>query len=187
MLLEQLLQGLDVAVQPFAVCRVSAGQRLDLGRADTAAIHYMLAGEGRFVIDDGRAIALAPGSAVIVPPARRQTLAQISAQLGAHIIKVKAPTEHLEQKEARKVYEKEKIPIGTLSDRVRHVVQSAFNGRRIVIFSGGAAKGTEELLQEIQGIRDGGAFGSIIGRNSFQRAKADGLSLLSSVMDIYAK
>ncbi len=74
MLLEQLLQGLDVTVQPFAVCRVSAGQRLDLGRADSAVIHYMLAGEGRFVIDDGRAIALAPGSAVIVPPARRQTL-----------------------------------------------------------------------------------------------------------------
>jgi len=73
-LLEQLLQGLDVAVQPFAVCRVGAGQRLDLGRADTAVIHYMLAGEGRFLIDDGRAIALTPGSAVIVPPARRQAL-----------------------------------------------------------------------------------------------------------------
>jgi len=74
MLLEQLLQGLDVAVHPFAVCRVGAGRRLDLGRADNAVIHYMLAGEGRFVIDDGRAIALAPGSAVIVPPARRQVL-----------------------------------------------------------------------------------------------------------------
>ncbi len=113
--------------------------------------------------------------------------AQIAAQLGAHIIKVKPPTDHLEQKEARKVYEKEKIPIGTLAERVRHVVQSAFNGRRIVIFSGGAAKGTEAVLEEIQGIRDGGAFGSIIGRNSFQREKGAALALLSSVMDIYAK
>ena len=111
--------------------------------------------------------------------------AQITAQLGAHIIKVKPPSEHIEQDEARKVYEKEKIPIGTLAERVRHVVQCAFNGRRIVIFSGGAAKGTEEVLEEIRGIRDGGAFGSIIGRNSFQRPKDEALALLSSVMDIY--
>lgn len=113
--------------------------------------------------------------------------AQIAAQLGAHVIKVKPPTEHLEQDEARKVYEKEKIPIATLAERVRHVVQSAFNGRRIVIFSGGAAKGTAEVLEEIQGIADGGAFGSIIGRNSFQRPKADALSLLGQVMEIYLK
>ena len=111
--------------------------------------------------------------------------AQIAAQLGAHVIKVKPPTEFIEQDAARKVYEKEKIPIGTLADRVRHVVQSAFNGRRIVIFSGGAAKGTEEVLAEIRAIRDGGGFGSIIGRNSFQRSKADGVKLLQQVMDIY--
>ncbi len=113
--------------------------------------------------------------------------AQIAAQLGAHIIKVKPPTEHIEQGEARKVYEKEGIPVGSLAERVRHVVQSAFNGRRIVIFSGGAAKGTAEVLEEIQGIHDGGAFGSIIGRNSFQRPKDDALSLLGQVMDIYLK
>src|SRR6185295_238576 len=89
--------------------------------------------------------------------------AQIAAQLGAHVIKVKPPTEHLEQDAAKKVYESEKIPIGTLADRVRHVVQAAFGGRRIVIFSGGEAKGTEEVLAEIQGIADGGGFGSIIG------------------------
>ena len=111
--------------------------------------------------------------------------AQIAAQLGAHVIKVKPPTEHIEQDAARKVYEKEKIPIATLSDRVRHVVQSAFNGKRIVIFSGGAAKGTAEVLEEIRAIRDGGGFGSIIGRNSFQRSKVEGIKMLRSVMDIY--
>jgi len=111
--------------------------------------------------------------------------AQIAAQLGAHIIKVKPPTDHIEQDAARKVYEKEQIPIATLADRIRHVVQSAFNGKRIVIFSGGPAKGTEAVLEEIRAIRDGGGFGSIIGRNSFQRSKADGVSLLRSVMDIY--
>jgi class I fructose-bisphosphate aldolase len=111
--------------------------------------------------------------------------AQIAAQLGAHVIKLKPPTSHIEQDAARKVYEKEKIPIGTLAERVGHVVQSAFNGKRIVIFSGGPAKGTAEVLEEIRAIRDGGGFGSIIGRNSFQRAKADGVKLLHSVMDIY--
>ena len=82
--------------------------------------------------------------------------AQIAAQLGAHIIKVKPPTDHIEQDAARKVYEKEGIPVGTLADRVRHVVQSAFNGRRIVIFSGGPAKGRDEILEEVRGIAEGG-------------------------------
>lgn len=111
--------------------------------------------------------------------------AQIAAQLGAHIIKVKPPANYIEQDEARKVYEAEKIPIDTLTDRVRHVVQCAFNGKRIVIFSGGAAKGAEEVMEEIRAIRDGGGFGSIIGRNAFQRKKADGLKLLQAVMNIY--
>ena len=111
--------------------------------------------------------------------------AQIAAQLGAHVIKVKPPTEHIEQDAARKVYEKEKIPIGTLAERVRHVVQSAFGGRRIVIFSGGPAKGADEIINEIKSIHAGGGFGSIIGRNSFQRPKADALKLLSDVMKIY--
>jgi class I fructose-bisphosphate aldolase len=113
--------------------------------------------------------------------------AQIAAQLGAHFIKVKPPTEHIELDAARKVYESENIPIGTLSERIRHVVQSAFNGRRIVIFSGGEAKGKEAVLDEIRSIADGGGFGSIVGRNSFQRAKADGIELLHEIMDIYAQ
>jgi class I fructose-bisphosphate aldolase len=111
--------------------------------------------------------------------------AQIAAQLGAHVIKVKPPTEHIEQDAARKVYESEGIPIGSLAERVRHVVQSAFGGRRIVIFSGGAAQGTESLLEEIRAIADGGGFGSIVGRNSFQRPKTEAIDLLHAIMDIY--
>jgi fructose-bisphosphate aldolase, class I len=112
--------------------------------------------------------------------------AQIACQLGAHVIKVKPPTAHLEQAEAKKVYEKEKIPIATLAERVRHVVQACFAGRRILIFSGGAAKGKAEILEEIHGLADGGAFGSIMGRNSFQRPKTEAIELLHEVMDIYA-
>jgi class I fructose-bisphosphate aldolase len=113
--------------------------------------------------------------------------AQIAAQLGSHLIKVKPPSAHIEQDAARKVYEKEGIPIDTLADRVRHVVQSAFNGRRIVIFSGGAAQGREAVLEEIRQIAEGGGFGSIIGRNSFQRPKTDAIDLLHEVMDIYQR
>jgi class I fructose-bisphosphate aldolase len=113
--------------------------------------------------------------------------AQIACQLGAHVIKVKPPTAHLEQDAARKVYEKQGIPIATLADRVRHVVQSAFGGRRIVIFSGGEAKETAAILDEVRAIRDGGGFGSIIGRNSFQRKKQDALAFLGQVMDVYAE
>jgi len=112
--------------------------------------------------------------------------AQIAAQLGAHVIKVKPPTAHIEQGAAKKVYEKERIPIGSLAERVRHVVQSAFNGRRIVIFSGGEAKETSAILDEVRAIRDGGGFGSIIGRNSFQRPRDEAIKFLHTVMDIYA-
>jgi class I fructose-bisphosphate aldolase len=111
--------------------------------------------------------------------------AQIACQLGAHIVKVKPPSEHIEQDAARKIYEKHDIPTKTLADRVRHVVQSAFDGRRIVIFSGGPAKGEAEILEEIRGIRDGGGFGSIIGRNAFQRPKDEAIAMLRKVMNIY--
>jgi class I fructose-bisphosphate aldolase len=111
--------------------------------------------------------------------------AQIAAQMGSHIIKVKPPKELVEHPEAKKVYEKQQIAIKTLPERVRHVVQSAFAGKRIVIFSGGEAKGTEEVLAEVKGIAEGGAFGSIMGRNAFQRPKADALKLLADVMKIY--
>jgi fructose-bisphosphate aldolase, class I len=112
--------------------------------------------------------------------------AQIACQLGAHIVKVKPPTAHIEQAAAKKVYEKERIPVGTLAERIRHVVQSAFGGRRIVIFSGGEAKETAAIFDEVRAIRDGGGFGSIIGRNSFQRPRGEALDFLRQVMDIYA-
>ena len=111
--------------------------------------------------------------------------AQVAAQLGAHIIKVKPPTDHIQHDAARKVYEAEGIPIGTLAERIRHVVQSAFDGRRIVIFSGGAAKGKDAVIEEIRGIAAGGGFGSIVGRNSFQRPKTEAIDLLHEIMDIY--
>jgi class I fructose-bisphosphate aldolase len=111
--------------------------------------------------------------------------AQISAQLGAHIIKIKPPKDFIEQAEAKKVFEKYQIPTKTLADRVRHCVQSAFNGKRIVIFSGGEAKGTEEVLEEVKQIAQGGGFGSIMGRNAFQRPRPEALKLLSSVMQIF--
>lgn len=112
--------------------------------------------------------------------------AQIAAQMGAHIIKVKPPTDHIEQDEARQALEKAGTPTATLAERVGHVVQSAFDGRRVVIFSGGAAKGEEEVYEEIRGIRDGGGFGSIIGRNAFQRPRQQALELLDTVVKIYA-
>jgi class I fructose-bisphosphate aldolase len=114
--------------------------------------------------------------------------AHIAAELGAHIIKVKLPSAHVEQKEAQQVYEAEQIPRQVLADRVRHVVQSTFNGRRIVIFSGGAKKDDEEaILEETGAIRDGGGFGSIVGRNIFQRPRQEALRLLESMMQIYSE
>ena len=111
--------------------------------------------------------------------------AQIAAQLGADVIKVKLPSAKIELAEAQKVYQKYEIPISTLADRVRNVIQSAFDGRRIVIFSGGPSVGDDEFFAEARAIRDGGGFGSIIGRNSFQRKKPDALKFHDTVMGIY--
>jgi class I fructose-bisphosphate aldolase len=112
--------------------------------------------------------------------------AHIAAQIGAHLIKVKVPSAHIALEAARKVYDEHQIPRETIADRVRHVVQSAFDGRRIVIFSGGAKKEDEAaVLDEIRQIRDGGGFGSIIGRNVFQRDREDALRLLDRIIAIY--
>ena len=108
--------------------------------------------------------------------------AHIACQLGAHIVKVKLPSDHIEQDAAKKSYEG--VPKATLAERVQHVMKASFNGKRIVIFSGGVAKGTDEVLEEIRAIKAGGGNGSIMGRNSFQRSRADGTKLLQDVIKI---
>lgn len=111
--------------------------------------------------------------------------AHMAALMGAHIIKVKPPTAYLEQDAAKKVYDAHNVASATLAERISHIVQSCFNGRRMVVFSGGAAKDTDGLLNEIRQLRDGGATGSIIGRNTFQRPREEALALLNTIIDIY--
>lgn len=111
--------------------------------------------------------------------------AQIAAQLGANIIKVKPPTSAIEQPEAKKAYDAAKVQLEPLSARVKHIIQAAFDGRRIVIFSGGPRESDEQLISDVREIHAGGGFGSIIGRNSFQRPKEQALKLLNTIMDIY--
>ncbi len=111
--------------------------------------------------------------------------AHIAALLGAHIIKVKPPAAHLEQGDAAKVYQAQDIDSSSLTARIAHVVQSSFAGRRIVVFSGGAAKGLDGLFDEVRAIRDGGGSGSIIGRNTFQRPRDEALAMLDTIIKIY--
>jgi class I fructose-bisphosphate aldolase len=109
--------------------------------------------------------------------------AHMAALLGAHIIKVKLPSDHIEQKEAKPLYEG--TDWSNQADRVRHVVQASFAGRRIVVFSGGAAKGADAVYQDARDIRDGGGNGSIIGRNTFQRPRDEALAMLDKLIRIY--
>ena len=111
--------------------------------------------------------------------------AHMAALLGADIIKVKLPSAHLEQEEAKKVYEAQNIARDTLTDRVRHIVDCCFAGRRLVVFSGGATKGTDDVLIETKAIHAAGGNGSIIGRNAFQRPEAEALDLLGKMVAIY--
>ena len=112
--------------------------------------------------------------------------AQIAAQLGAHIIKVKPPVDPVWDKAAGAAMDKAGVKLDTLADRVRHVIQGAFGGRRVVIFSGGAAKGTDDVLEENRQCAAGGSFGTIMGRNSFQRPHDEAVELLHQVMDVHA-
>ncbi len=113
--------------------------------------------------------------------------AHMACLLGAHIIKVKLPTDHIMQPEAKKVFEENKIDISTQTARVKEVVRSCFDGRRIVVFSGGATKGEDAVYDDAIAIRDGGGNGSIIGRNSFQRPNKDAKAMLAKIMDVYKK
>ena len=111
--------------------------------------------------------------------------AQIAALLGAHIIKIKLSTDHLELGEAKKVYEAQGIDVASQAARVAHCMQAAFNGRRIVVFSGGAKTGADTVFDNARAIRDGGGNGSIIGRNTFQRPRDEALAMLGKLVDIY--
>jgi class I fructose-bisphosphate aldolase len=109
--------------------------------------------------------------------------AHMAALLGAHIIKVKLPTDHIEQEDAKPAYKDGDW--STQAKRVEHVVQACFAGRRIVVFSGGAAKGADAVYQDARDILAGGGNGSIIGRNTFQRPRADALAMLDKLIRIY--
>lgn len=111
--------------------------------------------------------------------------AHMAALVGAHIIKVKLPSDYIEQGEAKKVYDKYPVPTATLADRVRHVTQACFGGKRVVVFSGGAAKSEDSVYDDARAIRDGGGNGSIIGRNTFQRSREDALAMLDKLVRIY--
>ena len=111
--------------------------------------------------------------------------AHIAAEMGANIIMIKPPSDYISNDEMKAVYKKNNIPISTLPDRIAHCIKSSFNGKRIVIFSGGPAKGTDEIMKEIKDISTGGGFGSIVGRNSFQRPFDEGISLMKDIMNIY--
>jgi class I fructose-bisphosphate aldolase len=189
---------------PMGGLTASVEDALRLGCAGIGYTIYPGSEDRRFLYEQLRELALeakAVGLAVVVWSYPRGSdiskegetsldvvayAAQIAAQMGAHMIKVKLPTAHLEVSAAKKVYESENVPRETLADRVAHVIQSAFDGRRIVIFSGGGKKGDDALFDEMRAIRDGGGFGSIIGRNSFQRPKPEALKLLDTVMKIYS-
>jgi class I fructose-bisphosphate aldolase len=190
-------------VEPCSAITGSVDDALRLGCAAVGYTIYPGSGERNRMYEDLREItaeAKNKGLAVIVWAYPRGAglskegetaidvvayAAHVSAQLGAHVIKIKAPTAHIEQPEAKKAIEAARVPLEKLSDRIRYCVQAAFAGKRILIFSGGAAKSTDEVVAEIREINAGGGFGSILGRNAFQRSRADGIDLLRRVIAVY--
>ena len=110
---------------------------------------------------------------------------QMAALIGAHVIKVKLPSEFVSQKDVKAIYEQTGKDLSKQSDRVAHIVQAALGGRRIVIFSGGDKKGVDSIFDDATAIAKGGGNGSIIGRNAFKRPKPEALDMLDRVIEIY--
>ncbi len=111
--------------------------------------------------------------------------AHMAALIGAHIIKVKPPTNAISLDAAKKTYEKHPVEVNDPAKRIAHVVQACFGGRRLVVFSGGEAKDEGGIFEEVRAIHAGGGNGSIIGRNTFQRPRDKALKLLSDIIAIY--
>ncbi|MDB5378427.1 MAG: fructose-bisphosphate aldolase, partial [Rubritepida sp.] len=111
--------------------------------------------------------------------------AHMAALTGAHIIKVKPPTEAIFLEAAKKTYAAYPVDVKDPAARIAHIVKACFNGRRLVVFSGGEAKGADALLDEVRAIHAGGGNGSIVGRNAFQRPKAEALKLLNDIIEVY--
>lgn len=112
--------------------------------------------------------------------------AQIACQLGAHVVKVKPPEDSFSSDKMAKLYADNGVAHAALADRIAHVVQACFDGRRVVIFSGGAKASDEEIVEMARQIKQGGGFGSIMGRNCFQRPKAEALELVRRVTEAYS-
>ena len=103
-----------------------------------------LGGTGKMIIlpvdqgfEHGPARSFAPNPAAYDPHYHYQLAidvvayaAHLASQLGAHVIKVKLPSDFIEQKEAKKEFDGAKIAIGTQAERVAEVMRSCFAGRR---------------------------------------------------------
>jgi len=111
--------------------------------------------------------------------------AHIAAMTGAHIIKVKPPTEAIFLDAAKKTYQTYTVDVADAAARIAHIVQACFAGRRLVVFSGGESRGAESLLDDVRAIHAGGGNGSIVGRNAFQRPRAEALKLLADIIEVY--
>ena len=113
--------------------------------------------------------------------------AHMAALLGAHIIKVKLPTDHIEKAADKQALETCGFKLDTLEERVAHVVRSCFEGRRLVVFSGGSSKSEAELIADAKAIHAGGGNGSIMGRNAFQRPHHEAIALLDKMVKVYTR
>ncbi len=82
-LLERLLAGLDVQLDPFALCRVRRATGADLGRHDDAVLHYVLIGSGTVLVEGCGPVAVSERTMLVSPPGQRQRFYAGTASGGA--------------------------------------------------------------------------------------------------------
>ena len=119
--------------------------------------------------------------------------ANMALEAGAAIVKVKPPSSIImDEKEEKELIKRYKGAPGTdkfvrvqldLPGRIEKMKQlGAWNGARDLIFSGGPAKGSEEVLREIADVAFGGGNGAIVGRNMFQRPVDEAADLGNKIL-----
>lgn len=109
--------------------------------------------------------------------------AHMACLAGAHIVKVNLPHNYIARADSEKLYAS--VRCDTPEDRVRHIMDCCFKSQRAAIFSGGAAKDAEQVVEDVKAVRLGGGTGSIIGRNIFQRPRPEALQLIEKIAQVY--
>jgi len=110
---------------------------------------------------------------------------QAYSNMGAHIVVASAPTDSFSKDEVKKLYQTKRVRTAKLYDRVKHCLDCALGGKRLVLFQATSSLAHEDLVNEAKEIARGGGFGSMIGLLALQKTKQEAVELFDQMAQCY--